>query len=205
MSLVVCFICNDNVSKRSTLAVSDGKRACRHHSQVKEMAQQLQQDHEEQSEQREIERTLRRMQRANNKLSKFSASCLICGEEGLRQDEFYLRWLITANKHEFLGSNGVPICDPRMMAATLLALPEQRCLYFCLWINQNTKISLSQSIRDVFVACQEVRNPVVFLACGKCCKARKIMTVTDENKSFPVEAMVVTANILDQMLRGSHV
>ena len=72
MSSVVCFICEEKVSRRSTLAVLDGKRACRSHSQVKEMSQRRQHEHEKQNEQREIERELRQRQRANNKLSKFS-------------------------------------------------------------------------------------------------------------------------------------
>lgn len=205
MSSVSCFICGQSVSKRKTLAVGEGYRACRNHSDVLEMSQLLQKKEKDKRDRRREQETLERKARQEKKLHKFIPRCLICGEEGLRQDSFYLQWLITSTHYEYIPlGNAPPIFDLKMMAAPLLEL-NQQCLYFVRWVGPNTKISLNENTTRVIMLCQQVCDPVVFLACGKCCKEKNLMPVISErnNKNIPLEKLVVATNLLDQVVKGS--
>lgn len=165
MNEVTCSICSQSVSKRQTLSVGDGKRACRSHQEAQAASKQLvagqtkksQQDHKPQRDQSiEIE-----------------LQCFICREAGIRQDEFFVRLLIDMEKHKLLTGQEANLLDPTVLLKVSPSLKGKKVLWYVLWEGKNRRVKLP------FQAYQVAEMVGSILACTKCCDERGLERASD--------------------------
>lgn len=102
---VKCVVCGEEVSKRSTVALQDGSRACRTHEEALEGQECLrrQEAARKVSEAREQEREARKQER--EKLFRSPAqgiTCWVCGKPGMHEQEYYSRLLVVSYKVQTL-------------------------------------------------------------------------------------------------------
>ncbi|MBI2024722.1 MAG: hypothetical protein HYT03_01340 [Candidatus Harrisonbacteria bacterium] len=98
---VACAYCNQQVNKAQTYHIGGGRRACRTHEGVLQKKDQLEQSQKARIQQG-IERLNRKKERGFAPLppqtNPTKPNCWVCGVNGLRQDEFFLRLLMDREK-----------------------------------------------------------------------------------------------------------
>lgn len=183
---VRCKICQKDVTKRSTVAVGNGDRACREHSEAQSAASELAQAEKNRvaEEKRKRDRKQERIatdRRRHEEHAPLRPRCWICEEEGLRQDEWFTRWLIEMQKYELV--HGLPANPFNMeeMQDALSALKGIRCLYWVKWAGDNKKIRLRyRSFELVQMAEQMMSGEAIMLVCGQCCQEKGFSKMMDE-------------------------
>jgi hypothetical protein len=185
---VTCCICGQEVNKAQTLHVGDGKRACRSHEETTEASKRecekiIQKKHAE------IEKATADKESMRKERESFTLKphCLICGKEGMRQDEWYTRLMVEMKKYEI--THGKPINpftgDMKKVAGTLADTP---CLFYVLWHGENTKVRVPYDVYQ-FTQLQKslgVEEPVL-LVCNDCMAAARFVGLTAERTAEIIE------------------
>jgi len=124
---VKCDICGEEVLKRQTLAIADGKRACRSHEETEDKAtdQQNKIKAEQQRKLKALEK--RKFPKSNNKFV-FGPKCSKCCKLGVRQQEFFLNILIAWQKYEITYGKPLNPFDPKENMKACSELMGSRCL-----------------------------------------------------------------------------
>jgi len=158
---VICDICNQNVLKSRTSHIGNGKRACKIHEAVADMATKAA---ESVKSIHEVGRHHKKRPLIESTGPEFSLvpHCAVCNMLGLRQDDWLSRLLINQAKYELVYGAPNPFDAEEMQKAAgdLRGVP---CLWFVAWKGNNTKIRLSH---DAY----QVATLLGFtLICSSCC------------------------------------
>lgn len=199
---VQCHICNQEVTKRSTIAIGNGKRACREHPEAQTAAGELVQQAKDKAaaEQRRQEQAkIDRRHQQERMTTPLRPRCWVCEEEGMRQDEWYTRWLIETQKYELVHGKPANPFNFEEMAKALESLKGQRCLFWVKWTGANKKIKLRYRAYElVRIAEQMMGGEAIMLVCGQCCKEKGFTTMSDErSKEITLEQMMNWAAVYE--------
>lgn len=117
---VVCSICNEKVLKARTRHIGNGQRACLTHPGVEEKATVAQAAiAQEITESRKPKRFPRR---EPEPMPPLLPSCCICGQAGIREDEFYIKMAIASKQLELQGK--LSLLDPAATRQQMNLPPE---------------------------------------------------------------------------------
>jgi hypothetical protein len=177
---VICSICGKEVSKRQSLSIGDGKRACREHQETHAAVQKLAADEKAakaREEERQEAQKAAKMQRCEVPLKP---RCWVCHNEGLRQDEFYLRWILETTRYELDTGRSVNFFDSGEVRKSLGSLATERCLYFVQWNEKNKKIRVPYRTYEMIQMSEQFFGQGTLLVCGECCHEKGFVTMTDE-------------------------
>lgn len=182
MNEITCTICGQQVSKRSTLAVGDGKRACRSHKGVEQQAvnKQVQAKQQKQRQQEKRQRNVPKL--------TFKPQCSKCGCEGMISQEFYTRILILTEKFELIYGRSV----------SLFSEPEDKAIAYkelqgvnCLWQVPYDPHNIFLPKRNKMVA----ETFGIVLLCGGCCQKCKI----DPTPKIDPDTLAAYSSVVDMM------
>jgi len=175
---VVCCVCGQEVNKAQTLHIGGGKRACKSHegtldSSKLELAKIAQQKKNE----------IESITRAKDKedvwtIGRLEPHCLICGNVGLRQEEWYTRYMIEMKKYEIThGKRFNPFTDTMQISA----LKAVACLFYVAWHGNNTNVRIPCSTYQ-FVQLQKslgIDEPIL-LVCQDCIVEKGLLSIAQE-------------------------
>lgn len=155
---VVCDVCGQEVSKKKTLAIGEGKRACRTHEGTTSAAK-AQQVARKAKEQAARDRWKKKSRPQIPDLN-LTPKCASCGQEGIRQQEFFFAMLLAGEKYELTYGKPLNPFDP---VEAKKAYSEIKGV--CLWYVEydSKKITLPSVIRPVAAMLGWV------MLCNKCC------------------------------------
>lgn len=177
---VICSICGKEISKRQSLSIGDGKRACREHQETQQAAHQLAAEEKAAKVREQAEKQKAKRVHQEQAHESLKPRCWICQKEGLRQDEFYLRWLIETTKYELRTGQTSFIFDPEEMRKAVGALQGERCLFFVQWNEKNKNIRVPYRTYQMIQMSEQIFGTGTLLVCGECCQEKGFVTVTDE-------------------------
>lgn len=131
MKTVTCAICKEEVSKRQTLAIGNGKRACRKHTEAQQSSAILLQKEKLEKEKKEEEEQKKRGERLAAYRIPTEPTCGICGNVGMRAEEFYPRLLVEMEKYEMTRGKAPNMFnpDPKELNEMKGSLAGVRCLF----------------------------------------------------------------------------
>lgn len=164
-----CKICGKEVSKRGSIHVGNGERACREHSAVFDMALD-----EKKKEMPAAAAPKSPYHNRERKALDFSPRCFICNERGLPQDQWYIRLLTEWEKYETIHGHPPNLFNPQETAEVAGILKGIPCLFYVKWEGRNTKIRIPSA------AYQAARVMGFILACQKCVAEKGLITESDE-------------------------
>ncbi len=184
---MICSICGQEVTKRQSLSVGDGKRACRSHTETQEKAAQL----ADQARLVKAKKALAPKKKSEERQEESlpAPRCWICHRPGIRQDEFFTRYLIETEKLQLQGRSWNPFSpDETVISQFKECFGDKPCLFWVEWKGANTKVRLRMSTYNL------VQMTNVMLVCPACCKEKGFVTMTDERlKGMTLEDMHVQA------------
>ena len=174
---VTCCICGEQVSKRQTLAVGPGQRACRKHDNTQEKSHELL--IEEKKKNQVLTSHFQKQKNQWTTKSQLTSlpkvpTCMICGTPGLRQNEWYSRLLIEYAKFEEIHghpTNPFDLEESKKAAGVLAGVP---CLWYVAWKGENTKAELAYNTY------QFAKMFGTLLACSGCCESKGLITMTQQ-------------------------
>lgn len=174
---VVCDICKQEVSKRSTLSIGDGKRACRHHEHTQQVSEEiaLQEKQKKEGERRKIEE-----KRQRHKFEKEAwqdikkPRCLICLQEGIRQKEYYLTLLKEMQKFKLVRGKEPNLFDEMDVRKITQVFDGKPCLYFVSWEGENANVKIPY---DAWQIASIIGS---FFCCGKCLREKGLKSYSDQ-------------------------
>lgn len=157
---VKCSVCGEIVSKKKTLAVGDGQRACRTHENTQQQAKTQQNERKAEEEQR------KQAQEARNPRNKpkgdhvFVPKCSCCQKEGLQQQEYFMQILLANKRYELEYGQPLSIFDNKEKQ---LAYRDIRP---CLWLlpYDSSKMKLPYP----YIGYSKLSG--LALLCDDCCK-----------------------------------
>lgn len=182
MNTIVCSICGNEVSKRSSLSVGNGKRACRSHQETQEQASNEQKQRQEAEAQRAESLKKRRWGRNNSEKFDIRPKCFGCRAIGLRQDVFGITMLKLSEKYQL--KHGCPAnpfnpAETKEMYAELLGI---QCLFVIPYTNQLKGLSRKT---------HEVGQVVgIVMLCPKCCELNNINPYKDKHKNVTIDDLM---------------
>lgn len=112
--------------------------------------------------------------------AEFKPRCWICNQDGLRQQEFFARFLIEQKKFELTRGRHHNMFDPQEVQQAKGALQGERCLWYIRWAGDNTKIRIPKRCFDTVKMAEQMFGEGIMLACTECVKERGFKTMTDE-------------------------
>lgn len=164
--LFTCSICGEQVSKRGSLHIGNGKRACREHQETFQKSVEAKQ---RENPQKQVKRN-----RKNNQINFLTPSCSICNQTGLPQDIWYTKVLIEWQKWEFIHGKSPNIFDPVEIKEASGFLADTPCLYYVSWKGKNSKIKIP------FRAYQIASFIGQLFVCPSCLKEYEFETIGEE-------------------------
>jgi hypothetical protein len=173
---VICCICGQEVNKAQTLHIGDGKRACKSHEGTIEASQRerqkiAQQKHDE---------AVKLEDKKKRKPFTLKPHCMICGEEGIYQEEWYTRMMVELKKYEITHGQPInPFTDDIRKACGVLA--DVPCLFYVLWHGTNTKIKIPLEAYQ-FTQLQKsfgIDEPILTI-CHKCVAKKNFISFSQE-------------------------
>ncbi len=177
-----CSICGSTVSRRQSISVGDGKRACRAHQEAIETSQRLQAN--EAQRKHENQRKQKEKYRGNHENlvpTIIKPRCWICHKDGMRQDEYYTRALIDLEKRQL---------DPQYVSQ----LNKEECLYFVDWSGTNTKVRLPYNVFQMVEAAKAMFGTAMLLICKPCCAEKGFETVVDRKlKNLNIDDLMASS------------
>lgn len=191
---MICSICGQEVTKRQSLSIGDGKRACRSHTETQEKALQLA-DQAKLAKAKKVLAPKKNPERHEGGLP--APRCWICHRPGIRQDEFFAKYLIGTAKLQLQGHAWNPFSpDETVISQFKERFGDKPCLFWVEWKGANTKVRLKMSTYNL------VQMTNVMLVCPTCCKEKGFVTMTDERmKSMTIEDMLVQAAIYEVLVQ----
>jgi len=173
---VVCSTCGSTVNKRQTLLISPGVRACRVHSETVGKAQEVQEAARKEREK------LKEHTRERSKPWKFADGqapigaprCFVCKCEGLREDDWFARFLLEWEKFELEFNTFLNILNHDHVKAIVHKMSGTPRLNWVYWTGQNTRVRLSH------MQYQLASIAGVILACDACVKQHKMVTAREQ-------------------------
>ena len=157
MKTVNCAICGQEVSRRKTLAIDGNKRACREHTET-EIEATTNQKNIEQRHQKGRSKPKREKEHFDCK-----ARCFVCGEEGIKQREYFFSILKNSEKFKLTyGRYPNPFSNEDMLKANS-ALKGKRCLFI-----REFDPKAHKKIRFQSSSWQAVQILGAFLICTEC-------------------------------------
>lgn len=161
---ITCAICGNEVSKRQSLSIGDGKRACRTHEQTTVASKEAQAKIKQENEARK-EKLRRKFRPPEFKhIDRIVPRCFNCKQEGLRQDEWFLTLLKLGEQYEMTYGKPLNPFDPEANATAYSPLKGKACIFVVSTDKVENKLKLG---RDTRVAADLLG--IVGL-CMKCCK-----------------------------------
>lgn len=128
---VTCSICKETVNKAQTLAINDKERACRKHQQALDASAKRLAEEKAAKDKEEQERKAKwnkKWKKPHEPPKEFHPKCFVCGAKGLRQDSWYLRYLIEMEKFEKVNKRPPNVFNTADSKAIALAFEGLRCL-----------------------------------------------------------------------------
>jgi len=169
-----CTICGEQVSHRKSFSMGDGKRACRSHEQAQTKASELAEIEKQQKSQQQ---KIKEEKASRTKpLATLNPRCFICGQEGLRQDVYFTRWLVEQNKCAVLQGRAPHPFDLEQMSV----LADMSCLYFVRWDGENARKRVKYPVYQTILTMQSMFGKAVLLCCRSCCKELQFTTIAEE-------------------------
>lgn len=178
---VICCICGQEVNKAQTLHIGEGKRACKSHEGTIESSK-LELEKIARRKKDEIENTIRakeaKQQERKRQNITVEPHCLICGKKGLRQEEWYTRYMIETKKYEI--THGKPF-NPLLETSPFDALNGVACLFYVLWHGENAKIKVPFDVYQLtqIQKSMGIEEPIL-LVCQDCVVAKRFISLSHE-------------------------
>lgn len=159
---IICSICGNEVTKRSTYAIGDGKRACRHHEGVDEQAQRAQADLKVQ-QQAIADKWKKKRTWRSSELPAFDPSpkCFCCKTPGMRQQEFFLQMLVAGERYEMETGQPLNPFDPEANKKAYSHLKGTVCLWYVAYDPDKMRLPYHSRMAAQIIG--------VTLLCQKCC------------------------------------
>lgn len=172
----ICAICGVSISKRKSVSIGDGKRACRTHQEALDKSQSIL----EAEKVEKVEKQKPKKRAFSPEQISIKPTCWICRKEGMRQDEYFMRMLVENQKHEI--KTGLPInpFNPTEVRQAAGALAGELCLFFVEWVGKNKKIRLPYRTYESVRLAEDMFGLGVMLICPTCCKEKGFETLTDQ-------------------------
>ena len=194
-----CTICNKEVTKRKSYAVVNG-RACREHKEA-----QVAKD----ESQVKIKNSLKKAKKPKRSFGgerpeslSLKPRCFLCGEPGLQQDEWYLRWMVEQEKYEFVHGRVANIFDPKEMRQAVGKLADERCLFFVKWEGKNTKIKLDYHTYEMVKQFESLLGTAMLLVCGQCVDEKGFETeISKVGKKIEFDDLAKYAAVFDVLVK----
>lgn len=123
---VTCSICGKTVHKRKTLHIGDGKRACREHEGVQEMA--AEQHAKIVAQHQATTQRLEKKQQRRDRQYDLSPRCGVCDNKGLPEEQFYSRLLVENEKYTLKTGKTPNLFNPQEAQEAKGSLKGVRCL-----------------------------------------------------------------------------
>jgi hypothetical protein len=178
---VICCVCGQEVNKAQTLHIGGGKRACKNHEgtlessklELAKIAQQKKDEIESAAKAKEAKR-----QEKERQSITVEPHCLICGKKGLRQEEWYTRYMIEMKKYEITHGK---LFNPFTEASQFDALKGTACLFYVLWHGENTKIKVPFDVYQFtqFQKSMGIEEPLL-LVCQDCVVVKRFISLSQE-------------------------
>lgn len=162
---VVCSICKQTVNKAITYHVGGTDRACKSHEGVQEKKVQL--DVKKAVDQaKSIQKLNRRLEPVWSDPSvPMKPKCWVCMNEGIRQQEFFMRILIEMQKQETIHGGPVNPFAPEHQIRL-----KERCIFV---LSAETCKNALPYIREDFRMMVDMVGGILSI-CGQCCGVLKI-------------------------------
>lgn len=200
-----CVICGETVSRRKSysLGEGDGKRACRTHEEAQVARIQIAEAEKKRKEDEKNAAAKKSNERAEkNRKFEFKPRCFICNQVGMRQDEFFTRWLIEQEKYELVTGKAPNPFDPEEMSKALEALKGERCLYFVRWAGKNKKKKVRFRTFQNIQMLEQMMGEAILLVCPECVKEKGFKTVTEERtEDVTLEGLVTYSAVYETVAR----
>lgn len=185
MNMVVCSICGDEITKRSSLSVGNGKRACRKHQETQEQAPVVQKLRREAEIKRAEDLKGRRWGRKEplgGETFDIRPKCFGCKTLGLRQDVFGLTMLKLSEKYQLKhgrSANPFNVEETKEMYAEMKGLS-------CLFV-----VPYDKKLRGLdFNTRQAGEIMGVIMLCPNCCKFNGLDPLKERQKDITFDDLV---------------
>jgi hypothetical protein len=192
---VTCAICGEEVTKRQTYSIGDGKRACKKHEETQEKATELRQaekDAKADQRQKAEEKKKQRKRKREAHMHPLKPHCFLCHKEGMHQADYFYKVLLEQQKYEIVHGEMPNPFDEAQVKASLEAMAGIDVLWFVNWSGKNTKI------RIPFQLYQLMQIVPHMLVCDECCKKKGFVRAYDENvKDITYDQLVRHAVIFE--------
>ena len=183
-----CSICNALVNKAVTYHVGDGKRACKTHEGVTTKRDELEQSRSQKLHE-ELIKAKRRFEKTKYyedpslKLQRaLTPRCWLCMNEGLRQDDFFMRLIIEREKAAKLYGAFSPFDANHPGNKINIG----RCIFI---LSKDMCSNIMSFIREDFVAVVQMANAVA--VCGPCCGTFKINPLPEVKSDDLVKSVML--------------
>ena len=126
---ITCAICGNEVSKRQSLNIGGGKRACRTHEQTTVASKEEQAKIRQANESRK-EKLRKKFRPPKLKhIDRIVPRCFNCKREGLRQDEWFLTLLKLGEQYEITYGKPLNPFDPEENAKAYSPIKGKVCIF----------------------------------------------------------------------------
>lgn len=193
---VKCDICGEEVLKRQTLAITDGKRACRSHEETEDKA--ADQQNKIKKRLKVLENKYKKRFRSPDGIDsadpiKFTPKCFRCYKPGVRQQEFFLNILIAWQKYEITYGKRLNIFDPEENMKAYSELMGSRCLWFVKYDPEKIKLNYNQRMAAQITG--------IVLLCQPCCEATGIDPRPAASDDMTSEELLRVGTILGVLMK----
>jgi hypothetical protein len=195
---VKCSVCGETVTKRSTLNVGDGERACRSHGEAVEASNKVQAKAEAEKliQQRKHEEFYGPRSKDFEVLDPTERRCWVCGREGVHQQDFHLRILRCMDQWQSDHDKTPNFFDDKEMDKVLKPMSGTVCLWVVPYGSAETIQRYRKLLRHHL---REVANIAqAFMVCPFCVKEHGI--TLPQVKFTGVKAATLLAPILDDVV-----
>jgi hypothetical protein len=162
---VTCSVCGETVSKRKTLLLKDGSRACRSHEGVEDQASQLWKE-----EQEKKDREARAREQEKSRYAPFEhpvePCCWFCGKVGLRQDVFFTRMLVCGEKYQLKTGKTPNIFDMKEAQEVYREMNGKKCLWVVSVTDENRDKIKSTALRGMSMVVDLAGGVLICQACA---------------------------------------
>lgn len=171
-----CVICGEEVTRRKSYSVGNG-RACRIHEEAQEKFKELTENAQRDKEARQAKKV---KEKEHKRTLSLKPCCWICHSDGVRQDEFYMRWLIETTKYEIV-EGSLNIFDPEEMKKAVGELKDERCLFYVEWSGGNKKIGVPIRVYELIQMSEQMFGTANLLVCQDCCDKKGFRRMIDQS------------------------
>ncbi len=177
--MTTCSICGKEVTKKSTLMMNDGSRACRSHDGIEDQSlKRIKKENENRRRQQQRFRERTRAPRDNYIPHDFKPKCMICGHQPVMlARDFYQRAIIEMEKHKITHTKVANLFDVEGAKKIFGKLMDYRPIYpITKKLNKNLEKFVPRRFRDAV-------DVVGFIwACNKCIGEHSLDTGIPEIK-----------------------